>query len=65
MSDPHPEAGIFRSQTTQNSGPEDGFDSNTILEDSEQCANSSGFKQIQSLKISPLWSSTRLRTKTC
>ena len=24
QSDPHPEAGIFRSQTTQNSGPEDG-----------------------------------------
>ena len=26
QSDPHPEAGIFRSQTTQNSGPEDGPD---------------------------------------
>ena len=25
-SDPHPEAGIFRSQTTQNSGPEVGHD---------------------------------------
>ena len=24
QSDPHPEVGIFRSQTTQNSGPEDG-----------------------------------------
>ena len=24
VSDPHPEAGLFRSQTTQNSGPEDG-----------------------------------------
>ena len=24
MSDPHPEAGLFRSQTTQNSGPEVG-----------------------------------------
>ena len=27
QSDPHPEAGIFRSQTTQNSGPEVGHDS--------------------------------------
>ena len=27
QSDPHPEAGIFRSQTTQNFGPEDGHDS--------------------------------------
>ena len=26
QSDPHPEAGIFRSQTTQNFGPEDGHD---------------------------------------
>ena len=26
QSDPHPEASIFRSQTTQNSGPEDGHD---------------------------------------
>ena len=26
QSDPHPEAGIFRSQTTQNSGPEVGHD---------------------------------------
>ena len=26
QSDPHPEAGIFRSLTTQNSGPEDGHD---------------------------------------
>ena len=26
QSDPHPEAGIFRSQTTQNSDPEDGHD---------------------------------------
>ena len=27
QSEPHPEAGIFRSQTAQNSGPEDGLDS--------------------------------------
>ena len=27
QSDPHPEAGIFRNQTAQNSGPEDGHDS--------------------------------------
>ena len=27
-SDPHPEAGIFNNQTTQNSGPEDGHDNN-------------------------------------
>ena len=26
QSDPHPEASIFRTQTTQNSGPEDGHD---------------------------------------
>ena len=26
QSDPHPEAGIFHNQTTQNSGPEDGHD---------------------------------------
>ena len=26
QSDPHPEAGVFQSQTTQNSGPEDGHD---------------------------------------
>ena len=29
QSDPHPEAGIFRSQTTQNSGPEVGHHSTT------------------------------------
>ena len=28
--DPHPEAGIFQSQTTRNSGPEDGNDRNII-----------------------------------
>ena len=28
QSDPHPEAGIFHNQTTQNSGPEDGHDNN-------------------------------------
>ena len=28
QSDPHPEAGIFRSQTTQNSGPDVGHDLN-------------------------------------
>ena len=27
QNDPHPEAGFFHSQTTQNSGPEDGHDS--------------------------------------
>ena len=27
QSDPHPEAGIFNNQTTQNAGPEDGHDS--------------------------------------
>ena len=30
QSDPHPQAGIFRSQTTQNSGPEDGHDGNLL-----------------------------------
>ena len=28
QSDLHPEAGLLQSQTTQNSGPEDGYDSN-------------------------------------
>ena len=31
QSDPHPEAGIFRGQTTQNSGPKDSRDTNLIL----------------------------------
>ena len=30
QSDPHPKAGIFRSRTTQNSGPEDGHDSSVL-----------------------------------
>ena len=30
QSDPHPEAGIFRSHTTQNSGPEVGHDSHHV-----------------------------------
>ena len=30
QSDPHPEAGIFRSQTTQNSGPEVGHDTTPV-----------------------------------
>ena len=30
QSDPHPEAGIFHSQTTQNSGPEVGHDNNKL-----------------------------------
>ena len=30
QSDPHPEAGIFRSQTTQNSGREDGHDAKVM-----------------------------------
>ena len=29
QSDPHPEAGIFQSQTTRNSGPEDGHDTHS------------------------------------
>ena len=31
QSDPHPEAGIFQSQTTRNSGPEDGHDISSIM----------------------------------
>ena len=31
QSDPHPEAGIFDNQKTQNSGPEDGHDSKKLL----------------------------------
>ena len=30
QTDPHPEAGIFHNQTTQNSGPEDGHDINHL-----------------------------------
>ena len=30
QSDPHPEAGVFQSRTTRNSGPEDDHDSNCI-----------------------------------
>ena len=35
QNDPHPEAGLFHSQITQNSGPEDGHDS--MNEDYERC----------------------------
>ena len=31
QSDPHPEAGVFQSQTTRNSGPEEGHDINHFL----------------------------------
>ena len=31
QSEPHPEAGIFQSQTTRNSGPGDGHDNNNLL----------------------------------
>ena len=41
MSDPHPEAGLFRSQTTQNSGQEVGPYNNTPLTTSTGAANSS------------------------
>ena len=30
QNDPHPEAGLFHSQITQNSGPEDGHDSSSL-----------------------------------
>ena len=33
QSEPHPEAGIFQSQTTRNSDPEDGHDNNNLLYD--------------------------------
>ena len=36
QSDPHPEAGIFRSQTTQNSGPEVGHDNSVLSLQAEQ-----------------------------
>ena len=32
LSDLHPEAGIFRNQTTQNSGPEDGHDRHSVCD---------------------------------
>ena len=31
QSDPHPEAGNFQSQTTHNSGPEDGHDTYYVI----------------------------------
>ena len=37
QSDPHPEAGIFRSQTTQNSGPEIGHDMVTRVQKESLC----------------------------
>ena len=42
QNDPHPEAGLFHGQMTQNSGPEDGHD-NTRSPDckSKRCANTS------------------------
>ena len=39
QSDPHPEAGIFRSQTTQNSGPEVGHDMVTSLQKESLCSH--------------------------
>ena len=38
QSDPHPEAGIFRSQTTQNSGPEVGHDMVTRVQKESLCS---------------------------
>ena len=39
QSDPHPEAGIFRSQTTQNSGPEVGHDMVTRVQKESLCGH--------------------------
>ena len=39
QSDPHPEAGIFRSQTTQNSGPEVGHDMMTRVQKKSLCSH--------------------------
>ena len=39
QSDPHPEAGIFRSQTTQNSGPEVGHDMLTGVQKGSRCGH--------------------------
>ena len=39
QSDPHPEAGIFRSQTTQNSGPEVGHDMVTRVQKESLCVH--------------------------
>ena len=37
QSDPHPEAGVFQSQTTQTSGPEDGHDNNFFKMQQSKC----------------------------
>ena len=39
QSEPHPEAGIFRSQTTQNSGPEVGHDMVTVVQKESLCGH--------------------------
>ena len=41
QSDPHPEAGIFSSQTTQNSGPEVGHDMMTRVQKESLCGHDS------------------------
>ena len=41
QSDPHPEVGIFRSQTTQNSGPKVGHDMVTIAQKESLCGHDS------------------------
>ena len=43
QSDAHPEAGIFRSQTTQNSGPEVGHDNNMFSKSSTLIQNCTAF----------------------
>ena len=39
QSDPHPKAGVFRSQTTQNSGPEVGHDMMTRVQKQSLCGH--------------------------
>ena len=39
QSDPHPEAGIFRSQTTQTAGPEDGHEMVTEVQKESLCGH--------------------------
>ena len=57
QSDPHPEAGIFHNQMTQNSGPEDGHDRCSVRTETERMTNSSHWnrKIFYRIAISVTW----------
>ena len=47
QSDPHPEAGIFRGQTTQNSGPKDCRDTNPTFRESLSSSDSGVPREVK------------------